>query len=68
MRQLVDTVIEDPRWQGIDLARAAEVAARATLAALHLDADRFELGLMGCDDARIAELNGMAHDARGDGY
>ncbi len=58
MRRLVDTVIEDARWQGADLAGVSEVASRATLAALGLDPGSFELCLMGCNDARIAELNG----------
>ncbi|MDE3028409.1 MAG: rRNA maturation RNase YbeY [Paracoccaceae bacterium] len=58
MRRLVDTVIEDARWQGADLASVSEVASRAALAALGLDPDNFELCLMGCSDARIAELNG----------
>ncbi len=58
MRRLVDTMIEDRRWQGIDLASLSETAARATLVALAMDPERYELSLMGCSDARIAELNG----------
>ncbi|MBI1219140.1 MAG: rRNA maturation RNase YbeY [Rhodobacteraceae bacterium] len=58
MRPLVDTMIQDPRWQGFGLADAAERAARTTLAAQGLDPDRFAISLMGCDDVRIAALNG----------
>lgn len=58
MEPLVDTVIEDPRWQGFGLADRADVAATATLAALSLPSTGFSLCVMGCDDARIAELNG----------
>ncbi|MGB8814037.1 MAG: rRNA maturation RNase YbeY [Paracoccaceae bacterium] len=58
MEPLVDTLIEDPRWeQGFALAPCAERAATATLAALGLSTPGFSLCLMGCDDARIAALN-----------
>jgi probable rRNA maturation factor len=55
--ELTDTVIEDDRWQDAGLASLAERAAIATLAHLGLDADAHEICVMGCDDARIAELN-----------
>ena len=57
MEPLVDTVIEDPRWQDFGLAARADVAAAATLAALSIGQTGLTLCLMGCDDARIAELN-----------
>ncbi len=56
MEPLVDTVIEDARWQDFDLARIAEQAAAATLAALSMG-QGYTLCVMGCDDARIATLN-----------
>jgi probable rRNA maturation factor len=55
--ELVETVIEDVRWEGFGLAPLAERAARATLAALALPVEGFHIGLMGCDDARISVLN-----------
>ncbi len=58
MEPLVDTVIEDPRWEAIDLPARAETAARAAFAELGLAPEGFMLCVMGCDDARIAELNG----------
>lgn len=58
MGQLVDTMIEEPRWEGIDLPALAERAARATLADQEMDPDAWEISLLGCDDARIAVLNG----------
>lgn len=58
MEPLVDCVIEDPRWQGFGLAARAEAAAVATLAELGLTADGFLICVMGCDDTRIAALNG----------
>ncbi len=55
---LTDTMIEDPRWETADLPALAERGAQATLAHLGLVADDWEIVVMGCDDARIAELNG----------
>lgn len=57
MKPLVDTLIEDPRWEAVDLEALAEDAARATLAGLSLAPEEYEISLMGCDDARIAVLN-----------
>lgn len=54
---LVETVIEDARWEAFGLALLAERAARAALAGAGLSAQGFLIGLMGCDDARIAVLN-----------
>lgn len=58
MEPLVDTVIEDPRWEGANLAALADRAATVTFAALGLCEDGYSLCVMGCDDARIADLNG----------
>lgn len=54
---LVETVIEDARWEAFGLAPLAERAGRAALAALDLPTAGFMISLMGCDDARIAVLN-----------
>jgi probable rRNA maturation factor len=54
---LVETVIEDARWQAFGLEALAERAARATLAGLDLPGTGFAISVMGCDDARIAALN-----------
>ena len=50
----IDVVIEDDRWDAAGLEDLAEQAGRATLAWLGMDAD---IVVMGCDDARIADLN-----------
>jgi probable rRNA maturation factor len=55
--ELVETLIEDARWDAFGLPALAERAGRATLAALDLPAEGFQISLMGCDDARIAGLN-----------
>lgn len=57
MEPLVDTVIEDPRWDAFGLDALANRAARAALSGLGMVSDGFTLCLMGCDDARIAVLN-----------
>ncbi|WP_127903989.1 rRNA maturation RNase YbeY [Solirhodobacter olei] len=58
MRPLVETVIEDRRWDGIGLGQIAERGARAALAGVGLMPDGFSVALLACDDARIAALNG----------
>ena len=52
-----DIVIEDDRWEAVDLERLAHAAAQATLGHLGLDAETAEMTLLACDDARIAVLN-----------
>jgi probable rRNA maturation factor len=54
---LVETVIEEARWDAFGLAALAERAARAAFAGLGLPVEGFAISLMGCDDARIAVLN-----------
>ena len=58
MEPLVDIVIEDARWDAFGIEALAEAAVRAAFAELGLDPKGFSLCLMGCDDARIMELNG----------
>ena len=53
----VDCVIEDARWEGADLPGLSARASAAALAHLGLDPEAWEIVVMGCDDARIAELN-----------
>lgn len=54
---LVDTVIEDMRWDAFGLEALAERACRATLDHLGMGAAGYLVVVMGCDDARIAALN-----------
>ena len=58
MEPLVDIVIEDDRWEAFGLDTLAMAAVRAAFAELGLAETGFTLCLMGCDDARILELNG----------
>lgn len=55
MEPIVDVVIEDARWQGLEAL--CETAVLATLRELGMGAQGFTLCVMGCDDARIAALN-----------
>ncbi len=54
----IDILIEDPRWQALDVT--ARAAIDATLAACGID--HAELSLLACDDARIAALNADFRD------
>jgi probable rRNA maturation factor len=54
---LVETLIEDKRWDAFGLAALAERAGRAALVGVGLPTEGFSISLMGCDDARIAVLN-----------
>lgn len=58
MEPLVDIVIEDARWEAFGLEVLATAAVHAAFAELGLAETGFTLCLMGCDDARILELNG----------
>jgi probable rRNA maturation factor len=53
----VDVLVEDDGWADVGLPALAEAATAATLRQLGLDPDAFEISLLGCDDARIADLN-----------
>jgi len=57
MEMLVDTVIEEPRWDTAGLPLLAGRAAGAVLDELGLARAGFLICVMGCDDARIAALN-----------
>lgn len=62
----VETLIEDDRWQdvghGVALATLAGRACGAVMRHFRLRPDLYEISLMGCDDARIAALNGDFRD------
>ena len=54
---LTETLIEDDRWQPLDLPELAERAARAALAGAGLTPQGFLIAVLAADDARIAGLN-----------
>lgn len=55
--ELVDVIIETPLWEVVDIDALAKRACASALAGLGLVPDRFEIALLACDDAKIAELN-----------
>lgn len=57
MEPLVDTLIEDARWEAFGLAALAEMAAAAALDDCAIAPEGLEISLLGCSDARIADLN-----------
>lgn len=57
---IVDLVIEDERWEDVDLQGMAERAAEAVGDWLGLQ--DFQVVVMGCDDERIAGLNAEFRD------
>jgi len=54
---ILDVVIEDARWDAAALEKQAQEAVSATLAYLELEDEDWEVTVLGCDDARIADLN-----------
>ena len=53
----VDIIIEDTRWKGLE--GVAATAVPAVLDHLGLDPEVWEVTVLGCDDARIAQLNAV---------
>jgi len=49
--------IEDKRWAEVNIEALAEVAFTATLMHLNISRADFEISLLACGDARIADLN-----------
>lgn len=53
----VECLIEDARWASHDLERLAYRAVAAALDAVGLEPSVWDVSLLACDDARIADLN-----------
>jgi probable rRNA maturation factor len=58
----IDCLIEDPRWDALDLVALAEAASDAALSELGLEPSVWEISVMGCDDTRMAALNASFRD------
>jgi len=54
---IIDLNNEDARWEGVGLEGLVQAAAIAVLDRLGIDPEEAELSVLGCDDARIADLN-----------
>lgn len=53
----VDCIIEDRRWAKAGILQIAFQAYDATLRKLGYNPERFEIGLLACNDDKIADLN-----------
>lgn len=53
----IDVLAEDPRWEAAGLEALSVRALPQTLTAAGLRDDAWEISILACDDARIAELN-----------
>lgn len=58
----VDCIIEDRRWAEANIVQMAVAAYQGTMRHLGYDPDQFEIGLLACDDDKIAELNTQFRD------
>ncbi|MGB0170126.1 MAG: rRNA maturation RNAse YbeY, partial [Paracoccaceae bacterium] len=54
----VEVLVEDCRWEQAELERLSVKALQAVLVHFNLRSERFEVDILACDDARIAQLNG----------
>ena len=59
---MIDVIVESDLWDEAALTDLAERVSDATLRHLGYDPARYEIALLACDDARIAELNGDFRD------
>ena len=57
MPELVDVIIEDDRWESFALESLCAEAALVALKTAAIAPEGYEICVMGCSDARIAELN-----------
>lgn len=53
----VDVIVESPDWDAGLLESCTQEACTAALSELGMTPERFEIAILACDDARIAELN-----------
>ncbi|RPE67373.1 putative rRNA maturation factor [Pacificibacter maritimus] len=58
----IDIDITDARWETLGLAQISTDALTAVLARLGIDPEACEVSILGCDDARIKELNSDFRD------
>lgn len=57
MGENIDVILEDHRWNDVDLEDLAAKAAWSVFDHLNRQASEFEIVVLGTDDARIADLN-----------
>lgn len=52
----IEIILEDTRWTGLE--RTIERAVEATLTHMELEPSKWDITVLGCNDARITDLNG----------
>lgn len=57
MSDVVDLIVEDDRWDALDLEALAAAAAELALSAAGIATRDVEIAVLACDDARIRTLN-----------
>lgn len=57
MPDILEVVLEDDRWNEVDLADLGKRAFQAVLATCGLEGEGYDATLLGCNDQRIAVLN-----------
>ncbi|MEE9387419.1 MAG: rRNA maturation RNase YbeY [Paracoccaceae bacterium] len=57
MSETVIVLVEDARWNSVDLSHLAERGFGAVLSVLGLGPDGYEATVLGCNDAKISQLN-----------
>lgn len=62
---MIEVLLDDLRWRPLMLESLAERAVGMTLGHLDIDVAAAEVSLLGCDDARIADLNAAFRDKSG---
>jgi probable rRNA maturation factor len=59
---MIDCIIEDPRWADAGLEGVSARATQYVFDHFGLATDQHEVAILGCDDARIKELNSDFRD------
>ena len=59
---VIDVIVEEARWSEVGFQSIAAKSASAALERLGLKATSFDIAILGCNDARISELNNAFRD------
>lgn len=62
MAETIDVLVEDARWNPVDLQGLSEPAFEHLFGQLDIDPEGYEIAILACDDAKIAELNAEFRD------
>lgn len=65
LRLSVETVIDDRRWDRLEFGEVCRSACNAALSAAGIEPGSYEIGVLGCCDERIADLNRRFRNTEG---